>query len=399
MSPMPVPHTSLTQQQDISGKPAAKPQNPCFSSGPCAKRPGWSLAALEGAYLGRSHRAKEPKARIKEVIDMQKELLGIPQDYVVGLVPGSDTGAFEMAMWSMLGARGVDVFAWEVFGKTWLKDIVNELKPETVNTFEADFGALPDLSQANPDHDIVFTWNGTTSGVRVPNGDWIAADRKGLTLCDATSAVFAYDLPWEKLDVVTWSWQKVLGGEAAHGMIVLSPRAIERLESYKPPRPLPKVFRLTKGGKLNDEIFVGSTINTPSMLAVEDCYDALKWVKEIGGLKATIARSQRSFDIIAQWVEQTPWVDLLAEDADACSITSVCLKIVDPSFADKDEDGQTALIKKMCTVLENEGVAYDVKGHRDAPAGLRVWCGATVEPEDVKALLPWLEYAWQTSKG
>ena len=380
-------------------KPSVKPNNPCFSSGPCAKRPGWSLEALSGAFLGRSHRAAAPKARLNEVIEKQKTLLGIPEDYRVGIVPASDTGAFEMAMWSMLGARGIDVFAWESFSSTWLKDITNELKPDDVRTYEAPYGQLPDLEQADPTRDIVFAWNGTTSGVRAPNGDWISNDREGLTLCDATSAVFAYDLPWDKLDVTTWSWQKVLGGEAAHGMLVLSPRAVERLETFTPDRPLPKIFRLTKKGKIIEGIFEGSTINTPSMLAVEDCLDALNWVEDIGGLQATIERCTNNFTAIQDWVNQTSWIDFLAEAPETRSTTSVCLIITDLWFSDLDNTEQTKLIANLCRLLDEENAGYDIKSYRDAPPGIRIWCGATVETADVEALLPWIEYGYKTVKN
>ncbi|MDH5722987.1 MAG: phosphoserine transaminase [Alphaproteobacteria bacterium] len=383
----------------MSQKPSNKPNNPNFSSGPCSKRPGWSLEALSGAMLGRSHRAGPAKARLKEVIEMHREILGIPADYKIGIVPASDTGAFEMAMWSMLGARGVDVFAWESFSGDWLKDITGQLKLDNVNTYNAGYGALPDLSQVDPANDCVFVWNGTTSGVCVPNGDWISRSREGLTFCDATSAVFAYDMPWDKLDVITWSWQKVLGGEAAHGMIVLSPRAVERLESYKPDRPLPKIFRMTKGDKLNDGIFEGATINTPSMLAVEDCLDALRWVKSIGGLKGSIARAKSNFAEIKNWVEKTEWAAFLAEKEDSTSITSVCLKITDGWFSAMSEDDQLAFVKTMTKTLDSEGVAYDIAGYRDAPAGLRIWCGATVESSDVAALMPWIEWAYETTKA
>lgn len=380
-------------------KPANKPNRPHFSSGPCAKRPGWSLSSLENAVLGRSHRAAVGKARLKEVIDRHSELLGIPEDYFVGIVPASDTGAFEMAMWSMLGARGVDVLAWESFGSGWLKDITDHLELDDVRCFEAGYGEIADLSEVQPDRDIVFTWNGTTSGVRVPNTDWISDDRQGITLCDATSAVFAYDLDWSKLDVTTWSWQKVLGGEAAHGMLVLSPRAVERLETYSPDRALPKLFRMTKKGKLNAAIFEGATINTPSMLATEDCLDALKWVEQIGGLKETIARSQRNYDAINTWVENTEWVEFLATDESVRSRTSVCLKVVDPWFAALADDEKLPFIKSMVKILDDEGAAYDIASYRDAPAGLRIWAGATVEAEDLSALTPWLDWAYQQARS
>lgn len=376
-------------------KHTPKPQNPCFSSGPCAKRPGWSIDQLDTSLMGRSHRSGPGKAMLKALIESHKSILGIPEDYVVGIVPASDTGAFEMAMWSMLGARGVDVFAWEEFSATWLKDVTNELKLENANTYEADFGALPDLAQAKPENDIIFVWNGTTSGVRVPNADWIADDREGLTFCDATSAVFAYDLPWEKLDVTTWSWQKCLGSEAAHGMLVLSPRAVERLENFTPDRPLPKIFRLLKAGKLNQGIFVGETINTPSMLAAADCMDALKWVESVGGLKTTIARPLESFAHLEQWVEQTEWIDFLSEDPQTRSVTSVQFKITAPWFQDMDTDAQWSAVSALCKILEDEGVAYDIKAHRKSLPGIRIWCGATVEPNDVKSLIPWLNWAYE----
>lgn len=390
-----------TNKKAISAmqRPSIKPKNPCFSSGPCAKRPGWSLESLSGALLGRSHRAGPLKSQLKDSIDQQKEILGIPDDYYVGILPGSDTGAFECAMWSMLGARDVDVLAWESFSEGWLKDITNELKLENVNSYKAEYGEIPDLSKVNKANDIVFVWNGTTSGVRVPNGDWIPADREGLTFCDATSAVFAYDLPWDKLDVTTWSWQKVLGGEAAHGMIVLSPRAVERLESYTPDRPMPKIFRLTKKGKLNEGIFKGETINTPSMIAIADVLDSLGWVKNIGGLRTTIARSEENCKALANWVARTSWVDFLATSEDIRSTTSVCLKIVDDWFTSLPEEEKTPFIKSMCKILDEEKVAYDIAGYRDAPAGLRIWCGATVQGGDIEALCPWLDWAYEMAKG
>lgn len=381
-------------------KPQDKPRNPCFSSGPCAKRPGWALDGLQGALLGRSHRSGPGKARLQEVIDRHRAVLGIPDDYHIGIVPASDTGAVEMALWNLLGARGVDVLAWESFGTDWLKDITQHLKLENVTTHEAGYGVLPDLSAVNFENDVVFTWNGTTSGVCVPDGDWIAAGRKGLTICDATSAVFAYEMPWEKLDVATWSWQKVLGGEAAHGMLVLSPRAVARLESYTPPWPLPKIFRITKGGKLNDGIFKGLTINTPSMLAVEDCLDALRWVEKLGGVSATIARASENYAAIHDWAAQTEWVDFLAEDPAVRSRTSVTLKITDDWFVSlPDEEMKMAVINTMCKKLEAEQVAYDIKSYRDAPAGLRIWSGATVEAADLRALLPWLEWAYEEARA
>lgn len=379
-------------------KPSSQPNNPCFSSGPCAKRPGWSVEALKNFTPGRSHRAGTEKAKLKEVIEKHRTLLGIPDNYKVGIVPASDTGAVEMALWSMLGIRPVDVFAWESFSAAWLKDVADQLKLDT-HAYEADYGGLPDLSKANPAHDCVFAWNGTTAGVRVPDADWISESREGLTICDATSAVFAYDMPWDKLDVTTWSWQKCLGSEAAHGMLVLSPRAVERLETYTPPRGLPKIFRMTKGGKLNEGIFEGATINTPSMLAVEDCLDALRWVEEIGGLQATIARVQQSFDHIESWVEQTGWIEFLAEVQNTRSLTAVQMRITDPEIAALDTAAQWAFVAKMCKVLEDENVAFDIKAHRDSTPGIRIWCGATVEPDDVQTLLPWLNWAFAQTKA
>ena len=379
-------------------KPAAKPKNPNFSSGPCSKRPGWSLAALESALVGRSHRAKAPKARLQAVLDRSRGILGLPDDFLIAIVPASDTGAVEMALWSLLGARGCDVLAWESFGSGWVSDIVKELKLDDVREMKAPYGQLPDLAAIDPARDIVFTWNGTTSGVRVPDGDWIADDRDGLTICDATSAVFAMDLPWTKLDVVTWSWQKVLGGEAQHGMIVLSPRAVERLESWTPPWPLPKIFRLTESGKLNKAIFEASTINTPSMLCVEDHLDALAWAADVGGLAGLIGRSEANLAAIAAWVERTPWVDFLAEDPATRSCTSICLKFADPSLAAAPEDAQQTFVKSMTALLEDEGVAYDIGSYRDAPPGLRIWGGATVETADIEALLPWLDWAFSACR-
>lgn len=382
-------------------KPTVKPANPCFSSGPCAKRPGWSFDNLKGAFLGRSHRAAGGKAKLNEVCDLHRALLGIPADYHIAIVPASDTGAVEMAMWSMLGAKAVDMVYWEAFGLDWAKDVTDQLKLENVTVHKAAYGEIPDLSKVNTkQNDVVFTWNGTTSGVRSPNGDWIAADREGLTICDATSAVFAYDMPWDKLDVTTWSWQKVLGGEAAHGMLVLSPRAVARLESYKPAgRPLPKIFRLTKGMKFADGIFKGETINTPSMLAVEDCLDALKWVESIGGLSATIKRSEANLAAVAGWVSKSSIWAFLCEDDAVRSRTSITLKINDPWFnALGDEERQT-FIKTMVKPLDKENVAYDIASYRDAPAGLRIWGGATVESSDMEALMPWLDWAYEAAKG
>lgn len=381
-------------------KPHIKPKNPNFSSGPCSKRPHWTFEDLDLSVLGRSHRAGPLKAKLKEVIELHRSLLGIPADYKIGIVPGSDTGAFEMAMWSMLGARGVDVFSWESFSDGWLKDIVNHLKISDVKSYTADYGDLPDMSQADPSRDCVFVWNGTTSGVRVPNGDWISDAREGLTFCDATSAVFAYEMPWDKLDVTTWSWQKVLGGEGGHGIIVLSPRAVERLESYKPEgRPLPKVFRLTKGGKLIEGIFKGETINTPSMIAVADCLDALNWVDHIGGVENSIRRSQINYEHLKEWVDKTDWIDFLAANETERSTTSVCLKITDSWFTALSDEEKMPFIKAMTKLLDEEGAAYDIAGYRDAPAGLRIWCGATVSMTDIEELCPWLEWAYATAKA
>jgi phosphoserine aminotransferase len=379
-------------------KPGVRPAIPHFSSGPCAKRPGWSLQALTDAALGRSHRAKIGKAKLKRAIDLSRTLLEVPADYRIGIVPASDTGAVEMALWSLLGARPVTVLAWESFGQGWVTDITKQLQLKNVSVVTAPYGELPDLAKVDASTDIVFTWNGTTSGVRVPNGDWIAADRAGLTICDATSATFAQALDWPKLDVVTFSWQKALGGEAAHGMLILSPRAVERLETYKPPWPLPKIFRLTQGGKLNAGIFEGDTINTPSMLCVEDYLDALQWAKSIGGLKSLIARADANTRIIAEWVARTRWVDFLAKDAAIRSNTSVCLQIVDPAVTGLPPDGQAAFAKGMAAALEKEGVAFDIAYYRDAPPGLRIWCGATVEASDVEALMPWLDWAYAQAK-
>ncbi len=375
-------------------KPTTKPKRPYFSSGPCAKRPGWSLQALEDACVGRSHRSKPAKARLQAVIDRSAAILNLPENYVCGIVPASDTGAMEMAMWSLLGARGVEMCAWESFGSAWVTDVIKQLKLENVNRHEADYGKLPDLTKVNFDNDVVFTYNGTTSGVRVPGTDWIPDDRKGLTLCDATSAVFAMNIDYSKLDVVTWSWQKVMGGEGAHGMLVLSPRAIERLENYTPPWPLPKIFRLTKGGKLISEIFSGATINTVSMLCVEDALDGLKWAESIGGLPALIKRSEQNLAAIAAWVEKTDWVEFLAEDPQTISSTSICLKITADWYQALPLDEQAAKAKQLVTLLEGEAVALDFGSYRDAPPGLRIWGGATVDTADVEALLPWLDWAF-----
>jgi phosphoserine aminotransferase len=374
--------------------PSTRPANPRFGSGPTAKRRGWSLAGLENAALGRSHRAAIGKGRLAEVLERSKALLGLPEDYKIAIVPASDTGAFEMAMWTLLGARGIDVLAWESFGQGWVTDLQKQLRIEDLRVFEAGYGDLPDLGMVDPVRDVVFTWNGTTSGVRVPDGDWIASDRGGLTLCDATSAAFAMALPWEKLDVVTWSWQKVLGGEAQHGMLVLSPRAVERLESYSPPWPLPKIFRLTKGGKLIEGVFRGETINTPSMLAVEDALDGLRWAEDLGGLAALIGRTDANFQAIASWVGRTPWIDFLATRPETRSPTSICLKIADPEVASLPAERQSALLKDLTGLLAEEQVAYDIGGYRDAPPGLRLWGGATVETADLEALAPWLDHAF-----
>jgi phosphoserine aminotransferase len=379
--------------------PATRPAVPHFSSGPCAKRPGWTVEALKGAALGRSHRAKIGKTKLQDAIELTRELLEVPADYRIGIVPASDTGAVEMAMWSLLGARPVDMVAWESFGSGWVTDVVKQLKLKDAREFKAAYGELPDLRQVNFDHDVVFTWNGTTSGVRVPNGDFIPANREGLTICDATSAAFAQVLPWDKLDVTTFSWQKVLGGEAAHGMLILSPRAVERLETYKPAWPLPKIFRLTSGGKLIEGIFKGETINTPSMLAVEDYLDALKWGKSVGGLKGLVARADANTKVLADWVERTPYVAFLAKDPATRSNTSVCLSFVDPAVAGLDDAGQQAFVKAFTGLLEKEGVAYDIAGYRDAPPGLRIWCGATVETSDLQALVPWLDWAFAKTKS
>jgi len=379
--------------------PAARPTNARFSSGPCAKRPGWTPQALQDAALGRSHRAKLGKSKLKLAIDLTREVLGVPAGYRIGITAGSDTGAVEMALWSMLGARGVDVLAWESFGEGWVSDIVKELKLKDVRALRAPYGALPDLQKVDFDRDVVFTWNGTTSGVRVANGEWIATDRKGLTICDATSAAFAQDLDWAKLDVVTFSWQKALGGEAGHGMIVLSPRAVERLETYTPPWPLPKLFRMTKGGKIVEGIFEGETINTPSMLCVEDYIDALQWAKGLGGLKALIARADANFDAVARWAASTPWVDFLATAPETRSNTSVCLRVVDPAITALSAEAQANFAKGLASALEKEKVAFDIAAYRDAPPGLRIWCGATVEASDVGALTHWLDYAFAQEKA
>jgi phosphoserine aminotransferase len=379
-------------------KPERKPRRPHFSSGPCAKRPGWNLEALRDAAVGRSHRAKIGKERLNAVIERSKAVLRMPADYRLGIVAGSDTGAVEMALWSLLGARGVDVLAWESFGEGWVTDVTKQLKLDA-HVLKADYGELPDLSKVDFSRDVVFPWNGTTSGVRVPDGDWIAADRAGLTICDATSAVFAMYMPWDKLDVVTWSWQKVLGGEAGHGMLALSPRAVERLVSYTPPWPLPKIFRMTKKGKLDDAVFEGSTINTPSLLCVEDALDGLAWAEREGGLDALVKRSEANLATVAAWVERTPWVEFLAREPRTRSCTSICLKVVDPWFEKLDANARAAAIKKMVGLLEKEGVAYDVASYRDAPPGLRIWGGATVDNDDIAVLLSWFDWAFAEVRG
>jgi phosphoserine aminotransferase len=382
-----------------AAKPASRPNVPHFSSGPCAKRPGWNPQNLRDAALGRSHRAKVGKAKLKLAIELTREVLEVPAGYRIGIVPASDTGAVEMALWSLLGARPVTTIAWESFGEGWVSDVVKELKLKDVTKLHAGYGALPDLSKADPASDVIFTWNGTTSGVRVPNADWIKAEREGLTICDATSAAFAQPLDWPKLDVVTFSWQKALGGEAGHGMLVLSPRAVARLESYTPVWPLPKIFRMTKGGKLNEGIFEGETINTPSMLCVEDYLDALNWAKSIGGLKALIARADANTKVLADWKERTPWVDFLATDAAIRSNTSVCMKVVDPAITALPADAQADFAKKLVAAVEKEGAGYDLGAYRDAPPGLRIWCGATVEASDVAVLTQWLDWAFVATKA
>ena len=379
--------------------PSVRPANPNFSSGPCAKRPGYSLQNLADAPLGRSHRAKVGKVKLKLAIDLTREILQVPADYLIGIVPASDTGAVEMAMWSLLGARGVDMLAWESFGEGWVTDVVKQLKLKDARVITSGYGEIPDLSSVNFDHDVVFTWNGTTAGVKVPNGDWIPADRAGLTICDATSAAFAQRLDWDKLDVVTFSWQKVLGGEGGHGMLILSPRAVARLESYQPSWPLPKIFRMTNGGKLIKGIFEGDTINTPSMLCVEDYIDALQWSKSIGGLDGLIGRADANLKAIADWAAKTPWVDFLASSVAIRSNTSVCLKIVDPAITALSSEQQAAFVKQIPALLDKEKVAYDIDGYRDAPPGLRIWCGATVETSDVAALTHWLDWAFATAKA
>jgi phosphoserine aminotransferase len=371
---------------------------PHFSSGPCAKRPGWTPQNLKDAALGRSHRAKIGKEKLKRAIDLTREVLEVPADYRIGIVPASDTGAVEMALWSLLGARPVTALSWESFGETWTGDVLNQLKLKDVTKLAVGYGDIPELSKVDPASDVIFTWNGTTSGVRVPNADWISAKREGLAICDATSAAFAQPLDWAKLDVVTFSWQKALGGEAGHGMLVLSPRAVERLETYKPAWPLPKIFRMTKGGKLNEGIFVGETINTPSMLCLEDYLDALEWAKSLGGQKALQARADANTKTVADWVARTSWIDFLAADAKLRSNTSVCLKVVDPSITRLPAEVQAAFVKSIAAALDKEGVAYDIDAYRDAPPGLRIWCGSTVERSDVEALTLWLDWAYAKAK-
>jgi phosphoserine aminotransferase len=379
-------------------KPAVRPTVPHFSSGPCAKRPGWTPQALSGAVLGRSHRSKIGKARLKRAIDLTREVLQVPADYRIGIVPASDTGAVEMALWSLLGPRSVTVLAWESFGEGWVTDVVKQLKLKDATVLKAGYGELPDLSKVDPASDIVFTWNGTTSGVRVANADWIAADRAGLAICDATSAAFAQPLDWGKLDVITFSWQKALGGEAAHGMLILSSRAVARLESYAPPWPLPKIFRMTKGGKLIEGIFQGETINTPSMLCVEDYIDALEWAKSIGGLSTLRARADGNAQVIADWVARSTWIDFLAREPASRSNTSVCLKVVDPAVSGLAAEAQAAFVKGIAAALEKEGIAYDIDAYRDAPPGLRIWCGSTVKRADIEALTHWLDWAYAKAK-
>jgi len=379
-------------------KPDLRPVHPNFSSGPCAKRPGWTVDALSGALTGRSHRSGPGKKKLAEVIDRTRAILGVPDAYRIGIVAASDTGAVEIALWSLLGARGVEMLVWESFGAGWVTDVVKQLKLDDVKVTQADYGDIPDLSQVDFNRDVVFTWNGTTSGVKVPDGDWIPDDRAGLTIADSTSAAFAMDLPWDKLDVVTYSWQKVMGGEAAHGILILSPRAVKRLESHTPAWPLPKIFRLTKGGKVIEGIFRGETINTPSMIAVEDALDGLKWAESIGGLEGLRMRSEANLAIIEDWVADSNWAAFLAADKAVRSNTSVCLKVKDPAFTALDTEAQTVALKALVKLLDDEGVAYDIGGYRDAPAGLRIWAGATVATDDLDALLPWLDWAYAQVK-
>jgi phosphoserine aminotransferase len=379
-------------------KPTRRPANPCFSSGPCAKRPGWTPEVLNGALLGRSHRSRPGLARLVEVIERSRTILQMPADYRLGIVPASDTGAVEMALWSMLGARGVDLLSWESFGEGWVDDVTKQLRLPDMRHLHAPYGELPDLAAVDPDRDTVFVWNGTTAGVRVPNGDWIASDRKGLTICDATSAAFAMRLPWDRLDVVTWSWQKALGGEAGHGMLALSPRAVERLESYTPPWPLPKIFRLTSGGRLIEGIFRGETINTPSMLCVEDAIDSLKWAESVGGLEGLVARAEGNLATVAAWVERSPWLRFLAKDPATRSCTSIQIEITDPWFLSLSPEERFRTVRSMTARVEAEGAGYDLASHRASPPGIRIWAGATVERNDVEALLPWLDWAWEQER-
>ncbi|HEY1799002.1 MAG TPA: phosphoserine transaminase [Stellaceae bacterium] len=379
-------------------KPTRRPANPCFSSGPCAKRPGWTPEALSGALVGRSHRSSVGLAQCVEVIDRSRAILKIPADYKVGIVPASDTGAIEMAMWSLLGARGVDLLSWENFGETWVDDVVSHLKIADTRHFKAAYGGLPNLAEVDTDRDVVFPWNGTTSGVRLPNGDWINKDHKGLTLCDATSGAFAMRLPWDKLDVVTWSWQKALGGEAAHGMIALGPRAVERLQTYTPPWPLPKIFRMTSKGKLMEGLFRGETINTPSMLCIEDAVDSLKWAESVGGLDGCVARAEANLAVVSEWVARTPWVEFLASDPATLSCTSPCIMITDPWFQSLDPETRFSTNRRMLARLDKEGVGYDLATHRASPPGIRIWTGATVETSDVEALMPWFDWAWEQER-
>jgi len=383
----------------MTSKPAIRPKNPYFSSGPCPKRPGWSTKALDDALLGRSHRSTPGKAKLLEVIEQSKSILQMPEDWRLAIVPASDTGAVEMALWSLLGKRGVDSLVWESFGKSWATDLKSQLKLDDLRILEAPYGEIPDLSLVDWNRDVVFCWNGTTSGVRVPHADWIPADREGLSICDATSAAFAMELPWSKLDVVTWSWQKAMGGEAAHGMLALSPRAVERLETYDPPWPLPKIFRMTKAGKLNEGLFKGETLNTPSMLCVEDALDGLRWFKKIGGGQACVARSQASLKAVEDWIAVSQWADFMAVSKDTRSSTAICLKYVDPDLKNLPEDELRAFSKSLSSRLEVEGIAYDTNNHRDAPPSLRLWGGATVEDSDMAALLPWLDWSYQITKA
>ncbi|MFQ5348334.1 MAG: phosphoserine transaminase [Rhodothalassiaceae bacterium] len=380
-------------------KPTRRPARPHFSSGPCAKRPGWTPQSLDTSILGRSHRSRPGKAQLCAAIERSRALLGVPDDHLIGIVPASDTGAVELALWNLLGARPVDMLAWESFGEGWITDVTKQLQLADVRVLRAPYGEIADLAAVDPAHDVVFTWNGTTSGVRVPDAGWIAADREGLAICDATSAVFAQRLDWSKLDVATFSWQKVMGSEAAHGMLVLGPRAVARLESHTPPWPLPKIFRIARGGRINRAIFEGATINTPSMLAVADYLDALAWAEKIGGLEALIARADANAGVIADWVARTPWVDHLAVRPAIRSNTSVCLRIVDPWFANLAPEAQHGVVKEIASRLEAEGAAYDIAGYRDAPPGLRIWCGSTVERDDLAALTPWLDWAFETVKA